>query len=84
MKRGIFIIIVLTLLAALYSCSQQLGEPVFQTSLPRIDQMPDMPEPYKIIDWRKKARQFDSLAFSFDNTAPYGPLIWLDSSRRKL
>jgi hypothetical protein len=82
MKRGIFIIIVLTLLAALYSCSQQLGEPVFQTSLPRIDQMPDMPEPYKIIDWRKKARQFDSLAFSFDNTAPYGPLIWLDSSRR--
>lgn len=82
MKKGSSILIVLTLLAALYSCSQQLGEPVFQTSLPRIDQMPDMPEPYKIIDWRKKARQFDSLAFNFDNTAPYGPLIWLDSSRR--
>ena len=82
MKRWSFIIIVLTLLTALYSCSQQLGEPVAQTSLPRIDQMPDMPEPYKIIDWRKKARQFDSLAFSFDNPAPYGPLIWLDSSGR--
>jgi hypothetical protein len=82
MKNGSSIIIVLTLLTALHSCSSQTGEPVAQTSLPRIDQMPDLPQPLKIIDWKKKAIQFDSLVFNFNNQASYGPLIWLDSSRR--
>ena len=82
MKKGSFIIIVLTLLTALYSCSPQTGKPVAQTSLPRIDQMPELPQPLKIIDWKKKAIQFDSLVFNFNNQASYGPLIWLDSSGR--
>src|SRR5450759_2135846 len=83
MKKGSFII-VLTLLAALYSCSPQTGEPVAQTSLPRIDQMPELPQPLKIIDWKKKAIQLDSLVFNFNNQASYGALIWLDSSRRNI
>ena len=82
MKRGSSIIIVLTLLTALHSCRSQTGEPVAQTSLLRIDQMPELPQPLKIIDWKKKAIQFDSLVFNFNNQASYGPLIWLDSSRR--
>jgi hypothetical protein len=41
-----------------------------------------LPQPLKIIDWKKKAIQFDSLVFNFNNQASYGPLIWLDSSRR--
>jgi hypothetical protein len=80
MKRGSYIIIVLTLLTALHSC--KIGEPVAQTSLPRIDQMPELPQPLKIIDWKKKAIQFDSLVFNLNNQASYGSLIWLDSSRR--
>lgn len=80
MKRGSSIIIVLTLLTALHSC--KIGEPVAQTSLPRIDQMPELPQPLKIIDWKKKAIQFDSLVFNLNNQASYGSLIWLDSSRR--
>jgi len=55
-----------------------------QTSLLRIDQMPELPQPLKIIDWKKKALQFDSLVYNFKNQASYGPLIWIDSSRRKL
>jgi len=82
MKKGSSIIIVLTLLTAFHSCRSQTGEPVTQTSLPRIDQMPELPQPLKIIDWKKKAIQFDSLVFNFNNQASYGPLIWLDSSRR--
>lgn len=84
MKKGIYRIITLTLLAGLYSCSPQMGEPVAQVSLPRIDQMPDMPEPYKIIDWKKKTLQFDSLVFNFNTMESYSPLIWLDSSRRNI
>jgi hypothetical protein len=84
MKKAIFVISLFTFLLGLYSCNPQLGYPVAQTSLPRINQMPDLPQPLKIIDWKKKTQQFDSLVFNFDNKAAYGPLIWLDSSRRNI
>jgi hypothetical protein len=82
MKIALHGIICLTLLAAFCSCSQHTGTPIVQTSLARIDQMPDLPQPLKIIDWKKKALQFDSLVYNFNNQASYGPLIWIDSSRR--
>lgn len=84
MKKRTLTILLLTLLICSYSCKVQLGEPVFQTSLARIDQMPSMPQPLKIIDWKKKTIQFDSLVFNFNNHASYGPLIWLDSSKRNI
>ncbi len=46
--------------------------------------MPAIPQPLKIIDWKQKTLQFDSLVFNFDNKASYGSLIWLDSSRRNI
>ena len=82
MKKPNFIILLLTLLAVLYSCSPQTWDPVTQISLPRIDQMPELPQPLKIIDWKNKAIRFDSLVFNFKNHALYGSLIWLDSARR--
>ncbi len=84
MKKATLILISLILFAGLFSCNPQTGVPVAQTSLPRIDQMPAIPQPLKIIDWKKKSLQYDSLAFDFDNKASYGPLIWLDSSRRNI
>lgn len=84
MKRSAIILITFLLLAGIYSCNPQTGVPVVQTSLPRIDQMPAVPQPLKIIDWKKKTLQFDSLVFNFDNKASYGSLIWLDSSRRNM
>jgi hypothetical protein len=83
MKRGFFIVVVF-LISGLYACNPQNGEPVVQTSLPRIDQMPDVPQPLKIIDWKKKTMQFDSLVFNFNSQASYGSLIWLDSSKRNI
>jgi hypothetical protein len=74
----------LTLFLFCLSCSPQQGEPVAQVSLPRIDQMPALPQPLKIIDWKKKALLFDSLVYDFHTQAPCGPLIWLDSSRRNI
>jgi hypothetical protein len=67
---------------ATISCTKKEGFRVEQISIARIDQMPDMPVPFKIIDWKKKALQFDSLVYNFESRAPYGPLIWLDSARR--
>ncbi len=82
MKYPGTIVLILALMLAVVSCKNNTGVPVVQTSIERIDQMPDMPLPYKIIDWKQKALQFDSLVFNFSNTTPDGPLIWLDSSRR--
>lgn len=84
MKNGNLKILALILIAGLFACNTQIGEPVVQTSLQRIDQMPDLPLPLKIVDWKKKTRQFDSLVFNLNNQAAYGPLIWLDSSRRNI
>lgn len=82
MKKRFLLIPLLALLVVLIACDRQTSVPVSQTALPRIDQMPELPQPLKIIDWKKKAILFDSLAYNFNNKASYGPLIWLDSSRR--
>lgn len=79
---------VLSILAAysLVACSQQapIGTPVQQVSVSRIDSMPDMPQPYKMLDWRQKAEDFDRYAFDFDTRVNGNPLIWLDNSRRNI
>ncbi len=84
MKKATILVLVLVLLAGVYSCNPQTGMPVAQTSLARVDQMPALPQPLKIIDWKKKTMQFDSLVFDFDTQASFGPLIWHDSSRRNI
>jgi hypothetical protein len=84
MKNKTLIFIALMVLAGFSSCKQETSDPVAQTSIPRIDQMPELPQPLKIIDWKQKALQFDSLAFDFGNTAAMGPYIWLDSSKRNI
>ena len=84
MKNKTLIFIALMVLAGFSSCKQETSDPVAQTSIPRIDQMPELPQPLKIIDWKQKALQFDSLVFDFDNTAAMGPYIWLDSAKRNI
>ncbi|MDD4246667.1 MAG: hypothetical protein PHO84_05875 [Dysgonamonadaceae bacterium] len=83
MKRLILALFIL--LTGIYSCTTiHLGDPVAQTVILRIDEMPDLPQPLEIINWKKKALQFDSLVFSFDSHAPFAPFIWLDSARRNI
>jgi hypothetical protein len=78
------IVLLLVACLSLTTCTSHLGEAVVSTSIPRIEQMPNMPQPYLIIDWDKKARAFDSLVYNFNSTGSFGPLIWLDSSRRNI
>jgi hypothetical protein len=46
--------------------------------------MPDMPQPYKIIDWKQKARDYDNYVFDFNPSLPAGCMIWIDNSQRNL
>ena len=82
MKKTGYLVLIFAAMLAMFSCENNTGVPVEQTAIARIEQMPDMPAPYKIIDWKTKALRFDSLAYNFNSTATYGPLIWLDSARR--
>lgn len=83
MKRNQLAVLILTVLLAGTSCRiGNTGVAVEQTTIARIEQMPEMPQPYKIIDWKQKTLQFDSLVFNFTNTTANGPLIWLDSANR--
>jgi hypothetical protein len=84
MKNRFLIAGTLLIGIGLFSCKAQLGEPVVQISIPRIDQMPALPQPLNIIDWKKKTMQFDSLVFNSNEKSATGPLMWLDSSRRNI
>ena len=60
------------------------GEPVAQKSIGLVEKMPSMPQPYKMLDWKQKARDFDAYAFDMESKLPAGPVIWLDDSQRNL
>lgn len=70
----------------LLSCNNKAdyGVAVTQTHIPRVDEMPELPSPYKIIDWKQKARSFDEYVFDFNPELPAGSMIWLDNSQRNI
>lgn len=55
-----------------------------QVNIPRVELMPNIPGTYKMLDWRKKALEFDKYLFDWNRTGGPGPLIWLDDSRRNI
>ena len=52
-----------------------------QRDIPTVELMPNLPEPYELIDWREKARAYDRLVFDFKLQGEFLPLVWLDDSR---
>ncbi|GHT67672.1 hypothetical protein FACS189452_05830 [Bacteroidia bacterium] len=79
------IIIYLVLIGFVFTaCSNNYGAAVPQIALARVEQMPNQPQPYKIIDWKKKALDYDAYVFDFNATLPAGVMIWLDSSGRNV
>ncbi len=53
-----------------------------QRSIERIDQMPDLPKPFNIIDYNKLAKDFDKTVYDFNAKGKYWPLIWMDKSKK--
>ena len=66
------------------ACTEQTPPPVEQLPISRVEQMPDLPSPLKIVDWKQKALQFDSLVFNFEAKTPFAPYIWIDTNKRNL
>lgn len=72
------------LLLTFYSCADRYGSKIKQVNIERVELMPNMPQPYKIIDWKQKAKDFDDYAFDFNAGFPAGIMIWLDDNQRNI
>lgn len=55
---------------------------VKQQPLARVDQMPFLPAPLQIIDYKKLAIQFDKTVYDFNAKGKFWPLVWIDSSQK--
>ena len=61
-----------------------LGFPVAQRSINRIANMPFIPQPYKMLDWRQKALDYDAYVFDWNAEDDVRPLIWLDKTKKNI
>lgn len=55
---------------------------VKQQTLTRVDQMPFLPKPLQIIDYKKLALEFDKTVYDFNAKGKFWPLVWIDSSQK--
>lgn len=55
---------------------------VQQQNIARVDQMPNLPKPLQIIDYKKLAVRFDSTVYDFNAKGKYWPLVWKDNSQK--
>lgn len=66
-----------TLFLITFFISFLLGQ---QIDLPRIEAMPDFPQPYEMRNWKQVAKGYDTLVFDLNKTGDYLPLIWTDGN----
>jgi len=71
-KRIVFVNICILIFIIELGFSQQID-------IPRVEQMPNIPQPYEMRDWKAVALGYDSLVFDFSLSGQYLPLIWLNA-----
>ncbi len=67
------------MIATFIFCNLVISSPAQQIDITRIEQMPNLPEPYEMRDWKQVALGYDSLVFDFDLSGQYLPLVWMDN-----
>ncbi len=55
---------------------------VQQQKIARVDQMPNLPQPMEIIDYKKLAVSFDSTVYDFNAKGKFWPMVWIDSTKK--
>lgn len=81
----IFLIFSLSgVMTLLFGRSTHYGEKVKQIDVNRIEMMPNLPNTYKIINWKEQAINYDSYVFDFNSRMPAGSMIWIDNNMRNI
>ena len=52
-----------------------------QKDIAAVELMPNLPEPFELVNWREKARAYDRFVFDSGAKGEFLPLMWLDESR---
>jgi hypothetical protein len=86
MKHPSFLLRILPVVAWLVSLGGAvcLGavEETSQRTIPRVERMPNLPQPFAMRDWRQVTRDYIDLVFDFEQRGEHLPLVgWLDESR---
>jgi hypothetical protein len=88
-KNNLHLILSLSLIISLCSCKKDVKEnaletanPIAQKNIQRVDSMPNLPKPFKIIDFNQLAKNYDQKVYDANQTGKYWPLIWKDDSRK--
>lgn len=55
---------------------------VTQQKIARVDQMPNLPQPLEIIDYKKLAVNFDKTVYDFNAKGKFWPMVWIDSTKK--
>jgi len=50
-----------------------------QIPIPRVEQMPNLPQPYLMRNWKQVAVDYDNLVFDLNRTGQYLPLVWINT-----
>lgn len=72
---------ILAVTLMLTGCTSEPAQ-VEQLSIDRVKLMPDQPSPYKMLDWREKALNYDQYVFNRNLKGEFLPFLWLDSTKR--
>ncbi|MCF8224747.1 MAG: hypothetical protein K9J30_02585 [Bacteroidales bacterium] len=76
--RNISIILLFVVVA---SCRNH-SDTIVQEMPEKVEQMPEHPLPYHMIDWKEKANNFDDIVFSQTHVTEGSSLIWFDDAKR--
>ena len=74
-------LIIISIALAMFACKSEVI-PVKQLRIDRVELMPNQPTPYKMLDWKEKAVNYDQYVFNRDLSGEFLPFIWMDSSNR--
>lgn len=51
-----------------------------QINIYRVEQMPNLPQPYLMRDWKQVTIDYDNLVFDLNQTGQYLPLVWINTN----
>lgn len=52
-----------------------------QIAIPRVERMPNIPQPFAMKDWRAHAVAYDKFVFDFSLMGEHLPLVWIDNTK---
>lgn len=88
MRINKFIIVLLVVLSVVFSaCTTGKFEEintVNQLQINRVNKMPNLPTPFKILDFNTLAKKYDALVYDSTQTGDYWPLVWKDNSQKNV